>query len=219
MINKTLWAAAAFAWPMIAAAAFEVDVDWHGTGSWFEDGDPGMTLVINRIDCTPSCPAPNVTYMLYTSNTSKTVGTPSGTYTRTMALDSYPNVYRLVHITRPKTLYSWIVPSRVISSWKIYNRPTATSFGAITRPGQSCDQGTFAPVVPFDIRVGETVSVVVRHSGGTCGSIFRMKGRSDDVIKFAVDELLQPRGNLEIKVTGLRPGNAMAQVTAEHVWE
>ena len=46
-----------------------------------------------------------------------------------------------------------------------------------------------------------------------------MKGRSDDVIKFAVDELLQPRGNLEIKVTGLRPGNAMAQVTAEHVWE
>lgn len=219
MINKTLWAAAAFAWPMIAAAEYQVDVDWHGTGSWFENGDPGMTVVIHPIDCRPSCPVPSIEYVLYTSNSSKTQGTPSGTYRRPLDLDAYPNVFRIVHVSRPRSLYSWIVPNRIFSSWKIYNRPTSSSFGATTRPGQGCEQGTFAPVVPFDIRVGETVSVVVRHSGGTCDSRFRMKGRSDDVIKFAVDERLLPGGNLEIKVTGLRPGNAIAQVTAEHVWE
>lgn len=219
MINKHIWAAAAAAVPMIASAAYEREITHFGTSSWSTTDDPSLVVTINEKDCPTWCPPPEVVFMVYGSNASQINGTPLGLEKKQMSLYISPNVFRVVRRAPARHMYTWIEGSKLITSWRVWGPIHSSGAGSVSRPGVGCDHGSFAPVMPFDIRVGETVSVVLRHSRGTCDGVMRIKGRSDDVIKFDVDELLQPHGDLGIKVTGLRPGNAIGHVTAEYAWK
>ena len=219
MINKTLWAAAAFAVPMIASAGYVHDIKHNGTATWTETGYASLLVSIDKSQCPTWCPPPEIEFMVYDSNVSQHNGDPVRLVKKQMALAEPPNNFRVSYVEPSRRLYTWIEGSRLFTSWSLWGEVTSVGTGSISRAGVGCDKGSFAPVMPFDIRVGETVSVVLRHTRGTCGGVMRIKGRSDDVIKFDVDELLQPHGDLGIKVTGLRPGNAIGHVTAEYAWK